>query len=243
MENEPSEPSETPAKQRRGPKGPRPIRQKTKGQIRAAAKRLVASLPEHATRIARFLKEIPSDAQQLLVVASGHVETVLLELSADDVVGRSAHELAVQIWESSRDYAESMDRECRFAARWLARERPVAQIVWRAGEGDLDVQLDGTLDSLLAQNQRHLETTHQMMYDLVQNQAGAWNKITAGLLGRIQQLEEERSRENRELERAKSAAKAALEAGSEGERQERLLKLAESVLGPLVQRALSDGLK
>jgi hypothetical protein len=58
---------------------------------------------------------------------------------------------------AAEDHAQGIGRECRYSLKWLDSDgSTVLAMSWRAGDG-LNLNLDGTIESQLAQLQRHLE--------------------------------------------------------------------------------------
>jgi seryl-tRNA(Sec) selenium transferase len=168
-------------------------------------------------------------------VHTHHGESILQDRSVAEVRDEPV-ELANATIEASERWARADGREVRFRATWQAGDRVLASHQWTSGEGD-PTALDGTVDSFLAQQQRHQEADHRLHHDGFAMVQDGWKSLLKLAQTQIETL----SKENAELrERLRKSGDvdneiAMAHAASELEGRARTAELIESRILPLVQ--------
>lgn len=198
-----------------------------------------------------FLRKPPSAADHLIVSLQGFgpdSDQIVIDLTRAEAQ-EVGPDLANQITMAARSLAANERKECRFRAQWCVSDRVLGSYGWRAGDAAQDaVHLDGTLQSLLAQNQRHLETAMrinaegdtrtQRTLDSQQRIITMLEKRNAALEARINELAEELAqRRNGSEELAATELAAHLE--SKARTQEILLQRGLPLLEMVIARSMS----
>lgn len=140
--------------------------------------------------LALFLKRPPLGADRFTVIA--------LSASGDQTVqDRPAAECKrayVQVANSTvsacERWANAEGREVRFRAAWQQGDRVLATHQWRAGQGDPRA-LDGTVESFLAQQQRHTENKEQLYTEAFTLLQDGWKTLLGAQNRRIEGLEKD----------------------------------------------------
>jgi hypothetical protein len=198
-----------------------------------------------------FLRRPPLAADHLVVTMVGFDRLdVVADTSKSEVLELGA-ELADQLILSTKSLALNERKECRFRATWQQSDRVLGSYAWRAGEPDIAPELDGSMQSMLAQNQRHLETLMRAVGDesariqrASESKDKAYEKRIAGLEDLVARQADEirRLRENTgdgDLAREELAAHLESKARTQEIFLQRLLPIAEALL--LKQGAAADG--
>lgn len=114
---------------------------------------------------------------------------VIADVTKNEVV--SGDDLANQLTISTRSMAENEGKECRFRACWQQSDRVLGSYGWRIGSTSAEsAALDGSMQSMLAQNQRHLETAIRLLTEGEGRMQRAYDKIVTTLEKRIGALEQ-----------------------------------------------------
>jgi hypothetical protein len=113
--------------------------------------------------IERWLhREAPSHAVTLHLVYGGMSESDIASWTREKFDAELLGDFAASIVDAAEDHAQGAGRSGRYFLKWRdADGQTVIAMMWRAGEG-LDMNLDGTVESQLAQLQRHLEANAKM---------------------------------------------------------------------------------
>jgi hypothetical protein len=131
-------------------------------------------------------------------------------------------EFATDLVQAAEDHAQGIGRECRYALRWLDDEgATIVAMVWRAGEG-LNMNLDGTVESQLAQLQRHTEAMAKLSAQGVSTLLEHYQEALSAQQARIRSLEE--VRDAFELERLARAAEVGTPTVTEESQLDKLIK-------------------
>ena len=108
--------------------------------------------------IERWLqREAPEQCATLALVYAGMTESNVAAWTRAQFDSFPVGDFALDIVNAAEDHAQGIGRECRYSIKWLDSDgSTVLAMSWRAGDG-LNLNLDGTIESQLAQLQRHLE--------------------------------------------------------------------------------------
>lgn len=120
-----------------------------------------ASDPASDPALELFLRRPPSAADHFVIVLQNFdgSDGIVADVSRGEVLEQNSVDLANTLTLSTRALATNERRECRFRATWQSGDRVLGSYAWRTGEGEGSQHaLDGSLQSMLAQNQRHLES-------------------------------------------------------------------------------------
>lgn len=187
---------------------------------------------DRVARIARFLSanrtRSPRMAVELVLTASysGQDPDVLARWPKDDVTP----DLAADIDALIQDYAN--DAGCTIGATlaWCLEDgRPHLskgfRAACRAEEAEVVRPLDGTLSSLLAQNQRHLEATQRYMFERdgrmearLERILGLYEQTIEKLTDRVAHREDELEQARAHVDHATQIAEDALARAEDAER-------------------------
>jgi len=152
-----------------------------------------------------FMRRPPSAADHLVVtvLAFDGSEHLLADISRTEVAAETT-EAANQIALSSRSWAANERRECRFRALWQGSDRILSSYAWRSGESAEanGGALDGTMQAMLAQNQRHLESLMRLLIEKDAGHQRSFDRLTSMQDRRILALE---TRANELAERLRAA--------------------------------------
>lgn len=134
-------------------------------------------------------------------------------------------DFASALVEAAEDHAQGIGRESRYFLRWLNAEGlTVVSYMWRAGEG-LNMNLDGSAESQLAQLQRHNEAMAKLNAQAVSTLLEHYQEAMAAQAARIKDLEQ--VRDAYELEKLQKAANADTPPAPEESQIEKLAKTIE----------------
>jgi hypothetical protein len=177
-----------------------------------------------ARPIERWLQRAaPDQAVTLALVYAGMSETPVAAWSRAQFDAALIGELAVDLVNCAEDHAQGIGRECRYSLKWLDEEGAVVvAMTWRAGEG-LNLNLDGTVESQLAQLQRHNEVQAKQGAQAIGALLDHYQEALSAAQLRIRALEE--VRDAFELQRLAQVA----EAGTEPQTEDQMDKLARTI--------------
>lgn len=176
-----------------------------------------------ARPIERWLQRAaPEQAVTLALVYAGMTETAVAAWTRAQFDAAMLGEFALDLVNAAEDHAQGIGRECRYSLKWLdADGATVIAMTWRAGEG-LNLNLDGTVESQLAQLQRHTESMAKQSAQGMSTLLEHYQEALQAAQCRIKALEE--VRDAFELERLAKAAEAGNDAQSEESQMDKLAK-------------------
>ena len=173
--------------------------------------------------IIRWLqREPPPQCATLALICGGMNESNVQAWSRAEWEKLLVGDLAADALSMSEDHAQGIGRECRYFLRWLNEAgETVISTQWRAGEG-LNLNLDGSVESQIAQLQRHVEAMAKLSSQGMSSLLDAYQEVLGAQAERIRSLEQVRDAFETERLIQVTAAKA------EGE-ETSLSKLATSI--------------
>lgn len=195
------------------------------------------------TALTLFFRRPPAIADHVVVIAiTPQGEQIVQDRSAQEA-RREPATLANAVLDACSRWAAAEGRQTRFRCLWQAGDRVVASHQIVCGDGD-PTALDGTVDSFLAQQQRHQETQTRLHHEGFAMVQDAWRSMLSGAMKRIEALE----RDNEQLrDRLKKAGDVDAEVtystvAAEIEQRQRLTEIMESRLMPIAQALLAKQL-
>ena len=195
---------------------------------------LVVQLNRSAQRIYAWLVELPGTwtRVQLGFAGVGGLD-VLLELEAEEVADKPWEVVAQSLWQCADEQAESNGREQRALLIAYRDERIIARHPFKVGIPADEDGLDGSVDSVLAQTQRHTQSIMRMHTGSLGMLTGAWRDLLQLQGERIKVLEAENTKLRRlNSNRSEEETAIALAEIETGERKsQRLFELAKVALG------------
>lgn len=189
---------------------------------------------DHALTL--FLRRPPAAADHFVVTAFATTGDHVVQDRSAAECREDPVQLANDTIEGAERFAKSEGREMRFRATWQAGDRVLASHQWSCGEGDPRA-LDGTVESLLAQQQRHAEADHRLHHDGFAMVQEGWRDLNLAQKAEIAELRKEchelreRLRKVGDLETEIAAAEAA----SNLEQRSRTADILENRVLPIVQ--------
>ena len=176
-----------------------------------------------AQPIMRWLqREPPVQCVTLALVCGGMSEAVVQAWTRKQYEVALVGDLSSDVLAMSEDHAAGVGRESRYFLRWLNDEgEVVVSTQWRAGEG-LNLNLDGSVESQIAQLQRHTEAMAKLSSQGMSSLLDAYQEVLQAQADRIRKLEEVRDAFENERLIAVTTAKPENEESSLG-------KLAKSI--------------
>jgi hypothetical protein len=189
--------------------------------------------------LALFFRRPPTAADHCVaIVVTPQGDHVLHDRTAAEVKARYA-ELANQTVESAERWARTEGRSLKFRVMWQQGDRVLGTYQWSCGEGD-PTALDGTVESFLAQNQRHAEVDHRVHLEGFIMVQDAWQKQNASQQRRIEALEKDNELLRDRLRKAGDVdAEIAIQhAASDLEARERNANIMEHKVLPVLQHLL-----
>lgn len=176
--------------------------------------------------IERWLsREAPEQCVTLALVCGGMTDSNVAAWSRKQFDSMLLGDFAAHLVEAAEDHAQGVGRECRYFLRWLNAEGlTVTSYMWRAGEG-LNLNLDGTAESQIAQMQRHMEANARNTTQAISTLLEHYQEALAQQAARIKDLEQ--VRDAYELEKLQKAANADQPPPSEETQIEKLAKTIE----------------
>ena len=143
--------------------------------------------------IERWLqREAPEQCATLALVYAGMTESNVAAWTRAQFDSFPVGDFALDIVNAAEDDAQGIGRECRYSLKWLDSDgSTVLAMSWRAGDG-LNLNLDGTIESQLAQLQRHLEVMAKQSAQGVNTLLEHYQEALSAAQLRIKSLEEVR---------------------------------------------------
>lgn len=192
---------------------------------------------DHA--LALFLRRAPASADHWVCVAyTSSGEQIVQDRSTPEARARPV-ELANDTYAQCVRWATAEGRQTRFRCTWQAGDRVLAAHQWTCGEGDPSA-LDGTVESLLSQQQRHAETLHRIHLEGYQLQNEAQKQLLASAMRRIDALEKDNELLRERLRKAGDvdADIAVQTVAADLEQRTRTADILEHKVLPVVQAVL-----
>lgn len=176
--------------------------------------------------IERWLqREAPEQCVTLALVCGGMSDVVVTAWTRVQFDKFLIGDFAAQLVEAAEDHAQGIGRESRYFVKWLNAEGlTVVSYMWRAGEG-LNLNLDGSAESQIAQMQRHMESNARLTAQGMSTLLEHYQEALAQQATRIKELEQ--VRDAFELERLEKAASAGTPTTPEETQIEKLAKTIE----------------
>jgi len=146
-----------------------------------------------ARPIERWLhRSAPEQATTLALIYQGMSESPVAAWSREQFDAALVGEFAADLVNAAEDHAQGIGRECRYALKWLDENgATVISMSWRAGEG-LNMNLDGSVESQLAQLQRHTESMAKQSAQGMNTLLEHYQEALGAAQTRIRSLEEVR---------------------------------------------------
>jgi len=161
----------------------------------------------------------------LALVAGGMTDSVVAHWPREIAEAKPRGDFAMDLLNQAEDHAQGVGREGRYFLKWLNAEGAVVvSMMWRAGEG-LNMNLDGSVESQLAQLQRHKEAEAKINHQALMTLLEHYQEALAASQLRIRSLEE--VRDAYELERLQKIASADTPAVPEETQLDKLAKTIE----------------
>lgn len=193
--------------------------------------------PDADRELELFVRRPPQGADRLLVVAITH--------QGDQIVqDRSATEARLKPLVLTRSTMQSCERWARvdgrvtkFRATWQRQDSVLSAHQWQCGDGKDPTALDGTVESFLAQHQRHAEAQQRLHLEGFGMVQESWKSLLSTAHRRIEALEKDNEILRDRLRAADDTGhEIALEtAKSELEQRGRTTDLIENRVLPIVQ--------
>jgi len=178
--------------------------------------------------IERWLqREAPEQCATLALVYAGMTESNVAAWTRAQFDSFPVGDFALDIVNAAEDHAQGIGRECRYSLKWLDSDgSTVLAMSWRAGDG-LNLNLDGTIESQLAQLQRHLEVMAKQSAQGVNTLLEHYQEALSAAQLRIKSLEE--VRDAFELQRLEQLAETPTAAVPEESQLDKLAKTIEGL--------------
>jgi hypothetical protein len=192
--------------------------------------------------LASFCANAPNGSQTLEVRHRGATSQETLLCFAFDKVqvlfqknGGDAAEVAQHIFATSAAWAESAGAECFFVAQWLDEQRnALATSQWKTGatqDPAAPMAFNGSVDSLLSQQQHHIHALMSLFVDGYKNLERATKQVIEMQAARITELEAGQKRTaTTSVEAETELAMQSLE----NERMGRVFDAGERILAALI---------
>lgn len=137
--------------------------------------------------LALFVRSPPLSADRLVVTAlSPRGDETVTDRPAIECRGRHV-QIATQVLAACGRWANAEGRALRFRASWHDGDRALASFQWKAGSDARD--FDGTVESFLAQAQRHMENREQLSFERAQIELESFKTLIGLQNKRIEALE------------------------------------------------------
>ena len=178
--------------------------------------------------IERWLQRVPpSQCCTLALVYAGMTESAVAAWTRAQFDVALVGEFALDLVNAAEDHAQGIGRECRYSLKWLdADGATVIAMTWRAGEG-LNVNLDGTVESQLAQLQRHNEAMAKLSAQGTSTLLEHYQEALSAAQARIRDLEQ--VRDAYEQERLQKAAEAGTVAPPEDSQIDKVVRMIDGL--------------
>lgn len=145
-------------------------------------------IPHIQARIYEWLRRTPAHAERLQVLATGMPDTIVLDITADEVIGLGMEVAAERIYGVCEAVAIDNERETRFCVDWFVGRDVAMHLPFKLGRNLRDGNgFDGSTVSILAQNQGHLQQVLKIACESLQRQAQINNVL-------VKQLHEQNER-------------------------------------------------
>lgn len=150
-----------------------------------------SSWPRAQRLIYAWLERAPASADMLRLIAMGTPEEQVMELSTEEAQDAGRERVAERIYLQANEFAAEMERMVKFRAVWFSGGAPKLVHYFSVGVASTDVNgFDGSLASMLRQNQVHLENTQQLVGTLFASTAAAQAKVIEGMQAIISKMME-----------------------------------------------------
>lgn len=123
-----------------------------------------------------FLRQAPAAADHAVVCTLTQPPHIIWDRSRAEVENEDPIALAVETWNQCGEWARDESKEIRFRVTWQVEERILAAHQWRQGDSGLQ-RLDGSIESMRSQDQRHIEMLMRQGYDTVQLSQDSWKQL------------------------------------------------------------------
>lgn len=138
-----------------------------------------------------FVRSAPLGAERFVVHAVSHRgEEIVQDRPAMECRGKHV-QIAKQVIAACERWANAEGQAMRFRAAWHEGDRALASFQWRAGSDSRE--LDGTVESFLAQAQRHMENREQLSFERAQIELDSFKTLIGLQNKRIEALEADNS--------------------------------------------------
>lgn len=186
--------------------------------------------------LALFFRRPPTAADHVVVTTTTPAGDQIVQDRTAAEASRAPIGFANTVTAACEKYARAEGRELRFRAIWMAGDRVLASHQWRAGEGD-PTALDGTVDSFMAQQQRHMEDLHRLYIDGFQLQQSTQAETMTALRAELADLRKDNESLRDRLRKAGDVdAEIAIQTtAAELESRSRQADLLEHKLIPLIE--------
>lgn len=202
-----------------------------------------SSWPRAQRLLYAWLERTPASADTLRLVAMGTPEEQVMELSKDEALETGQDRVAERLYLQANEFASEAERTVKFRAVWFSGAQPKLTHYFSVGVAATDVNVyDGSLASMLRQNQVHLENTQQLFGTLFASTAAAQAKVIEGM----QQIISQSMQREMELQALLAQARAGQVAAGDGDDDEEddgndqmtrmLMDVAAQLLPALTQR-------
>lgn len=176
--------------------------------------------------IERWLqREPPEQCVTLALVCAGMTDAVVSAWPRAQFDKFLIGDFASSLVEAAEDHAQGLGRESRYFLKWLNDEGvTVLSYMWRAGDG-LNLNLDGSAESQIAQLQRHTEAMAKLSASGINTLLEHYQEALQAQAIRIKELEQ--VRDAYELEKLQKAANADAPQVTEESQIDKLAKTIE----------------
>lgn len=141
-----------------------------------------SSWPRAQRLLYAWLERTPASADTLRLIAMGTPEEQVMELSMEESMDAGRERVAERMYLQANELAAEAERTVKFRAVWFSGGQPKLVHYFSVGVAATDVNVyDGSLASMLRQNQVHLENTQQLFGTLFASTAAAQAKVIEGM--------------------------------------------------------------
>lgn len=230
------------------PKLPKPAPQQVRAVPAEVMSSAQSSWPRAQRLIYAWLERAPASADLLRLIAMGTPEEQVMELSIEEAQDAGRERVAERIYLQANEFAAEMERMVKFRAVWFSGGQPKLVHYFSVGVAATDVNgFDGSLASMLRQNQVHLENTQQLFGTLFASTIAAQAKALEGMQAIISRCQERELELHTRLAQVQAGAIAADgdEDDDEDEGDDRVTKMimdvAQQILPALMQGGQGPG--
>lgn len=196
-----------------------------------------ADEPALDQQLAMFVRRPPSAADRFIAIAqSSQGDQIVQDRSATELRATDSRAFANELASHCERWARVEGREVRFRGTWQAGDRVLGSYSWRAGNGD-PLKLDGTVESMLIQMQRHIETRDRVALEERGMLKDGWSELLKLAYKRIGELEAHLAAANDRLKKAGDvdAEIAITTTAAQLEQRARLNDIVETRVLPIIQ--------